>query len=342
MRRSFSPDIAERIVGVTPVSERREGPYRHREVLACRLAESEPIVTDLSNASLRRRQVRYPEVVPVSGWSSKRGTAPLRLLLQGCLLAGALMVALASGAQVRAQAKADPHRPGCSDARCRMIESYVRAHYCGESPYGNGPDDGCRIKIPDKPRPGVQVLAEFICKWNDAKQMAVCEQRGQPSSSVRSILMHELRKLGLPASARGQTGFSVWRSTSSGWTLAAAYYSRSAGSNLELCQVIVTIHQTSDVVVLRTVPFQTTDLDVPTPTQWEPIDLADADGDGQVEVILEGDAYEDHWLEVVRGSPTGPGRAWGPDPSPGLALKSLYVSFFGLVALQGIEPWFDG
>lgn len=35
MRRSFSPDIAERIVGVTPVSERREGPYRHREVLAC-------------------------------------------------------------------------------------------------------------------------------------------------------------------------------------------------------------------------------------------------------------------------------------------------------------------
>jgi hypothetical protein len=26
--------------------------------------------------------------------------------------------------------------------------------------------------------------------------------------------------------------------------------------------------------------------------------LADADGDGRIEVILEGDAYEDHWLEV--------------------------------------------
>ena len=81
--------------------------------------------------------------------------------------------------------------------------------------------------------------------------------------------------------------------------------------------MIVTIHQTSDVVVLRTVLFQTTDLDVPTPTQWEPIDLADADGDSQVEVILEGDAYEDHWLEVVRGSPNGSRASLGARPLPG-------------------------
>jgi hypothetical protein len=33
-------------------------------------------------------------------------------------------------------------------------------------------------------------------------------------------------------------------------------------------------------------------------TTWSPIDLADVDGDGRVDVILEGDAYEDHWLEV--------------------------------------------
>jgi len=26
--------------------------------------------------------------------------------------------------------------------------------------------------------------------------------------------------------------------------------------------------------------------------------IADVDGDGQLEIILEGDAYEDHWLEV--------------------------------------------
>jgi hypothetical protein len=33
-------------------------------------------------------------------------------------------------------------------------------------------------------------------------------------------------------------------------------------------------------------------------TTWSPIDLADVNGDGHIEVILEGDAYEDHWLEV--------------------------------------------
>ena len=34
MRRLFSPDVAERIAGVTPVSQDRDGFYRHREVLA--------------------------------------------------------------------------------------------------------------------------------------------------------------------------------------------------------------------------------------------------------------------------------------------------------------------
>jgi hypothetical protein len=28
------------------------------------------------------------------------------------------------------------------------------------------------------------------------------------------------------------------------------------------------------------------------------VGIADADGDGHLEIILEGDAYEDHWLEV--------------------------------------------
>jgi len=30
------------------------------------------------------------------------------------------------------------------------------------------------------------------------------------------------------------------------------------------------------------------------------VDLVDVDGDGRPELVLEGDAYEDHWLEVVR------------------------------------------
>jgi hypothetical protein len=53
------------------------------------------------------------------------------------------------------------------------------------------------------------------------------------------------------------------------------------------------------MITLRKVPFQKTDQDVPTVVEWVPLDLADANGDGTEDIILEGDAYEDHWLEVV-------------------------------------------
>ncbi|MGA7929563.1 MAG: hypothetical protein WCA20_26615 [Candidatus Sulfotelmatobacter sp.] len=44
--------------------------------------------------------------------------------------------------------------------------------------------------------------------------------------------------------------------------------------------------------------FQRTDEDKPAVTTWSAMGLADRDGDGHIEVILEEDAYEDHWLEV--------------------------------------------
>lgn len=31
---------------------------------------------------------------------------------------------------------------------------------------------------------------------------------------------------------------------------------------------------------------------------WSPIDLADIDGDGALEIILEAESYENNWLEV--------------------------------------------
>ncbi|PYX96812.1 MAG: hypothetical protein DMG71_04720 [Acidobacteria bacterium] len=82
------------------------------------------------------------------------------------------------------------------------------------------------------------------------------------------------------------------------WSLAEADYYHSAGTDMTFCQVIVIIDKTSKVSVLRKVPFQKTDADVPTVTMWSPIDLADVNGDGRLDVILEGDAYENHWLEV--------------------------------------------
>jgi hypothetical protein len=214
------------------------------------------------------------------------------------IMAG-LMLALVAGVQLKAAAESDPHRPACVDAKCRKIMSFLKAHYCGESPYGVGPEGGCQIKSPKGPRPGVDVVADFGCEWSDAKRAIECKERGELSSSVRSLLINELRRLGLPAKVSGQTYFRIWKSTTSSWSLAAAYYSRTAGSDLELCQVIVIIDQSSHVLVLRKLPFQKTDIDKPAVTQWSPTDLADVDGDGRADVILQGDAYEDHWLEVI-------------------------------------------
>jgi len=214
------------------------------------------------------------------------------------ILIAALVAIFAVITHVNAQSEKDPHRPACSDAQCRRVKSFLKAHYCAESPFGNGPDDGCEIKGPTKSRTGVDVIADFHCEWIESKHDRQCEQRGQPSPSVRNILFQELRRLGLPIKASGQTHFWIWKSTKSNWTLAAADYSHAAGDDLELCQVIVIIDQSSHVSVLRELPFQKTDADVPEVTEWYPIDLADAGGDGQVDVVLEGDAYENHWFEV--------------------------------------------
>jgi len=85
-----------------------------------------------------------------------------------------------------------------------------------------------------------------------------------------------------------------------------AYHSRSVGPDLELCEVIVVVDESSHVTVLRKLPFQKTDADVPTVTQWAPVGIADVDGEGHEDVVLEGDAYENYWLEVISvrdGSP---------------------------------------
>jgi hypothetical protein len=98
----------------------------------------------------------------------------------------------------------------------------------------------------------------------------------------------------------------VFQADAPGWLLASAVYSRKLDNDIELCEVVVVIDQDSHVTVLRQLPFQKTDYDVPTVTQWFPIDLADADGDGQVDVIIEGESYENHWFEVVSLSSGSP------------------------------------
>ncbi|MFZ0279705.1 MAG: hypothetical protein WA254_01160 [Candidatus Sulfotelmatobacter sp.] len=208
----------------------------------------------------------------------------------------ALIAVLVVGAQATGKSERDPHRLPCASARCRRIKSFLKARYCGESPFGNGPDDGCEIKRPKTPAAGIKVLADFDCKWIDG--ISKCQQHAQPPSEMRAILIREMRKLGLPVRDDGQLYFTVWEPTSAGWAPAEAYYQHLAGPDLTICQLVATVDRSSQVRALRTVPFQKTDADVPAATIWTPIDLADIDGTGQVDVVLEADAYEDHWLEV--------------------------------------------
>ncbi|HEX3155183.1 MAG TPA: hypothetical protein VHV32_11190 [Candidatus Angelobacter sp.] len=110
--------------------------------------------------------------------------------------------------------------------------------------------------------------------------------------------MREMRRLGLPPKAEKDVYFTVWQPSSAKWLLAAADYGEANGGELALCQVILVINPGGRIQELRKVQFQNTNADKPTVTTWFPMGIADADRDGQLEIILEGDAYEDHWLEV--------------------------------------------
>src|ERR1700740_2394088 len=119
-----------------------------------------------------------------------------------------LMAVFVIGQRVMAQTEKDPHRPACTDAYCRKIKSFVKKHYCGESPLGNGPDDSCDLRLPKKHGDVIDVKADFECEWNTSKDASECQQHGQPSAVVRSILVSQLRQLGLPATSSGEIYFA--------------------------------------------------------------------------------------------------------------------------------------
>jgi len=198
-----------------------------------------------------------------------------------------------------AEIEPDPHRPPCTHASCRKIEAFLKTHYCGESPAGNGPGESCDLRDRAKRSADVKVIADYNCEWNESKNEAECTQHGQLTPALRNILVHELRKLGLSVNAPGETYFTVWQSDRAGWSLARAYYSHRIGPDIELCEVVAVIDQNEHVIVLRRLPLKKTDVDVPNVTDWTLLDLAGTHGEGHVDVILVGDAYEDHWLEVI-------------------------------------------
>jgi len=217
----------------------------------------------------------------------------------GCVFAVSLIALFAAAAQTNSQDEKDPNRPACTSAYCRKIQAYLKVHYCGESPAGNGPDNGCEIRVPKQQDAGIELKADYECGWNEKKELYECTQQGLPSPVVRGILERELHRLGLPADAKGRILFRLLESSENHWFLAEADYTRVSGDNMDLCDVIAIIDKNSNVTALRKVAFQRTDADKPAVTTWSALGLADVDGDGQLDIVLEGDAYENHWIEVV-------------------------------------------
>jgi len=157
----------------------------------------------------------------------------------------------------------DPHRPPCTSASCQKIETFLRSKFCGASPFGNGPKNGCDTRYAKPLLTGVTILAAFDCETSVTDGRPKCRQRSEPSAAVRSILLRQMRQLGLPAQAEKEVYFTVWQPASAKWFLAAADYGEAKGSRLALCQVILVVNPGGRIQELRKVRFQNTNADKP-------------------------------------------------------------------------------
>ena len=200
--------------------------------------------------------------------------------------------------QEAGQSEKDPHRPPCTSKECRKISSFLKSHYCGESPFGNGPNGGCDTRGTRKTDQGTQIAADYKCSWDESARASKCKQRGQPTKEDQNIVIGEMRRLGLPRRAEREVHF-ILKSTS-GLSVMKGAYDHLDGLELTSCEVIVVADATGGVHLLRRVPLRKSEnVDTANFTTWSPVDIADVDGDGHSEIVLRGDAYEDHWLEVV-------------------------------------------
>ena len=142
------------------------------------------------------------------------------------------------------------------------------------------------------------MTAEYFCSWDESAKASKCKQRGQPTSEERDIVVQQMRLLGLPKGGEHEVRFKVLRS--SGLSVMQGAYDHLNGLELTFCEVVVVADANGGVHVLRKVKLRKAEnVDVVDFTTWSPVDIADTDGNGQLEVVLEGEAYEDHWFEVV-------------------------------------------
>jgi hypothetical protein len=204
--------------------------------------------------------------------------------------------ALAFAPRAAAQEKSDPHRPACTSDRCKKVKAFVKSRYCAASPWGNGPDDGCLLRDSRRVAPGIKITADYMCGWQGNERK--CEQHGDPSAQIRDVVTGEMQRVGFPPGETKGIGFTVWQLPVGNGSLVMGHYDLKVNDEVNLCAVIMLIDAKARMHVLREVPYQKVDADVPDVTTWYPLDVVDVDGDGHLEIVLAGEAYENHWIEV--------------------------------------------
>jgi hypothetical protein len=102
----------------------------------------------------------------------------------------------------------------------QKIEAFMKKNYCGESPFGEGSDDSCDLRNRKKRNGNIKVIADYDCEWNETKNESECKQQGQVSPGLRTILVHQLEGLGMPAKAPGEIYFKVWQPNRADWLVA--------------------------------------------------------------------------------------------------------------------------
>lgn len=167
------------------------------------------------------------------------------------------------------------------------LERKLRAAYCVE-------DDqvDCRLRGPEKI--AAERAAAFDCRWTDT---VVCTQTLAAPPALAAVAREELLKAGLPA--REERVFVDALRVRPEWTVVHAYHHAVSGERISVASVVLMVRDDGTRVVLRTQRFVRASLDGPSAAKLHfVLDVTDLDGDGAAELVLDGEAYEAHWLEV--------------------------------------------